>query len=121
MVSVFIELDHPRELKFDISAVRDLEQRLGKPLGLVLSDIQNFGVGTIETALYVGLLHEDKGLSLGLTRKLFGAYVKDRKSLRVLIRHLSDAMEETGLFQNDEETDIAGDSEGNARPEPATK
>jgi len=110
---VTVDLDRPRELKFDIRAVRELEQRLGKPLGLVLNDIQNFGVGTIETSLFFGLQHEDKGLSLSLTQRLFKAYVDDKKSLRLLIRQISEAMEETGLFQTDEEP------EGNATPEPA--
>lgn len=112
-MAVKVDLDRERTLKFDIKAVRELEQRLGKPLGLVLSDIQNMGIGTIETALYTGLQHEDKGLSLSLTQKLFKQYIDDRKPIRLLIRQLGDAMEETGLFRTEDDED----AEGNAPPE----
>lgn len=111
-----IELDRLREVCFDIKAVQDVEHHLGKPLGLVLSDIQNFGVSTMITALWIGLQHEDKTITRSLTQKLFTAYVADKKNLRLLIRALSDAMEETGLFRTDDDEA----PEGNARPEPAT-
>ena len=110
-----VDLDRPREVKFDIKAVQQLEQQLGKPLGLVLTDIQNFGVSAIITALWLGLQHEDKALTRGLTEKFFTSYVTDKKRIRLLIRTISEAMEATGLFQTDDEV-----PEGNATPEPAT-
>ena len=108
---VSIALDKKRELHFDIRACRELEAQLGKPLGSVLQDITNFGVNAIVVALWAGLKHEDKALTLGLTEKLFSTYVKDKKSLRVLIRKVSDALDETGLFQKEEDT--VEDDEGN--------
>jgi hypothetical protein len=108
---VSISLDKKRELHFDIRACRELEAQLGKPLGSVLQDITNFGVNAIVVALWAGLKHEDKAITLGLTEKLFSTYVKDKKSLRVLIRKISDALDETGLFQKEDDT--VEDDEGN--------
>lgn len=107
-IVVQIELDKTRTLKFDLRATMELEQALGKPLGSILGDITNFGVTSIRTALWAGLKHEDSGLTLNLVTKLFESYVKDKKSLRVLVKALSDALDETGLFQTDDEP------EGNA-------
>jgi hypothetical protein len=98
-----VTFDRVRTLKFDIRATRDLETACGgRPLGLILGDITNFGITAISKALWVGLKHEDPTLTESLTLKLFDRYVTDHKSLRELIRALSDAMEETGLFQTDE-------------------
>jgi hypothetical protein len=110
---VSISLDKSRQLKFDIRACRELEMQLGKPLGVVLQDITNFSVNAIVIALWAGLKHEDKSLTPGLTEKLFTKYVNDKKSMRMLIKKLSDAMDETGLFQKEE--DVVEDDEGNVQ------
>lgn len=107
---VQIRLDKVRQLKFDIRACRELEQQLGKPLGVILQDITNFSVNAMVIALWAGLKHEDKVLTPGLTEKLFISYVNDKRSMRVLIKRLSEAMDETGLFQKDE--DVVEDDEG---------
>jgi hypothetical protein len=111
-VSVSLSLDKRRELKFDIRACRELEAQLGKPLGAVLQDITSFGVNAMVVALWAGLKHEDKALTIGLTEKLFSKYVTDKKSMRVLIKKLSDALDETGLFQKEEDV-VDEDDEGN--------
>ena len=108
---VSIALDKRRDLKFDIRACRELEAQLGKPLGAVLQDITSFGVNAMVVALWAGLKHEDKALTIGLTERLFSTYVKDKKSMRNLIKKLSDALDETGLFQKDD--DVVEDDEGN--------
>lgn len=110
-MAVAISLDKRRELKFDIRACRELEAQLGKPLGSVLQDITSFGVNAMVVALWAGLKHEDKALTIGLTEKLFAKYVTDKKSMRSLIKKLSDALDETGLFQKEE--DVIEDDEGN--------
>lgn len=112
-MAVSISLDKPRELKYDIRATRELESQLGKPLGAIIQEITQFGVNAMITALHVGLKHEDKALTLSLTEKLFQQYVKDKKPLRELIQKINDAMEETGLFQKEEDMARVGDDEGN--------
>ena len=109
-MSVSVDLDKPRELKFDIRATRDLENQLGKPLGLILQDITNFGVNSIVAALWAGLKHEDKSITPNLSEKLFQTYVKDRKSMKSLMTKISAAMEETGLFSTDETEDVEGNA-----------
>ena len=108
---VTITLDKPRSLKFDIRACRELEAQLGKPLGAVLAEITSFGVNAMVMALYIGLKHEDKALTPGLVEKLFTSYVERKRPMRVLVKKLSEAMDETGLFQKEE--DIVEDDEGN--------
>ena len=108
---VSIALDKRRELKFDIRSCRELEAQLGKPLGVVLQDITNFSVNAMVVALWAGLKHEDKALTIGLAEKMFSKYVSDKKSMRNLIKKLSDALDETGLFQKDD--DAVEDDEGN--------
>lgn len=109
---VSISLDKRRELKFDIRSCRELEAQLGKPLGAVLQDITNFGINAMVVSLWAGLKHDDKAITINFTEKLFSKYVTDKKSMRVLIKKLSDAMDETGLFQKDEDI-TEDDDEGN--------
>ena len=111
-MSVQIELDKPRELKFDLRAVRDLETQLGgQALGAIVLQLSQISVSAMTMALWAGLKHEDRTMTPNLATKLLEQYVKDRKSLRKLGRALNDAIEETGLFRTDE------DEEGNEQPE----
>ena len=115
---VQIELDRTRHLKFDLAAIRDLEAMLdGRPLSNIIGDITRLGINAITVALYAGLKHEDRALNINLVTKILDSHITKAKGsgkneLRVVSRALSDAIEETGLFEDD--------TEGNAQPEPAT-
>jgi hypothetical protein len=112
-MSVSITLDKPRELKFDIRTTRDLEDALGgRPLGTIVQDMGRYSITAITTALWAGLKHEDRSLTPNLTMKLLEAYVQDKRFMRDLIKSLTEALEETGLFRVEGE-----DAEGNAQPE----
>lgn len=114
-MAVQIEFDKTRTLKFDLSAVRDLEASLGgKPLGDVIHDIQRMGVNVLVVALWAGLKHEDKSLNMSLVTKMLEKYLQNKGSLRPLARGIDEALTETGLFNSD-----GDDDEGNAQPEPA--
>lgn len=116
---VQIEIDKLRTLKFDLAAVRDLEAQMdGKPLGAIIADITRLGVNAIVLALWAGLKHEDKSITVNLVTKITDTYLKagraendTRSRLRVLGEAINNALDETGLF--------GGDDEGNAQPEPA--
>jgi hypothetical protein len=111
-VSVPIQFDKPRELKFDLRATKDLEAAMGgQPLGAIVLQLQQVGVTAITTALYHGLKHEDKGLSVPLVTKMLEQYITNKGSLRKLGRALSDAIYETGLFKT--EAEELEDDEGN--------
>lgn len=116
-----IYFDKPRELRFDLRAIKDLEAAMGGiPLGDVVGQLSRVGVTAISAALWAGLKHEDKALTPNLITKMLQAYIdkKDKqKNLRVLARALNQAIEETGLFRSDADDDE--ESEGNAQAVPA--
>jgi hypothetical protein len=113
-VPVSIDFDKPRQLHFDLRAIKDLEATMnGAPLGAIVQQLQQIGVTAITTALWAGLKHEDKGLSLSLVTKHLEKYIKDGRSLRKLGRAINDAIDETGLFKSD--ADEEEDAEGNER------
>lgn len=108
-----IDFDKPRKLHFDLAAVRDLEASLnGKPLASIINDLAQLGVNALVMALWAGLKHEDRTLNPKLVERMLGHYIKQKKSLRLLGRALNDAIEETGMFRNEDE-----ETEGNASPE----
>lgn len=120
-MSVVIQFDKPRELKFGLKEVQELEALMGgQPLGAIVQHLSQIGITGITRALYVGLKHEDKGLNPTLVTKMLETYIhRDKKPLKKLVTALSDAIEETGIFGrdgDDEEEDE--DAEGNARPGP---
>lgn len=103
-MSVPIDFDKPRELKFDLRAVRDLEAALdGKPLAAIIHDITRLGVNALVLALWAGLKHEDKTLNPNLVTKMLEQYLRDKKKLRVLAKAVDEALDETGLFRNEDE------------------
>lgn len=116
-MSVAIELDKPRTLKFDLAALRDLETVMdGKPMFGIIGDMQRLSITAITAALWAGLKHEDKALNINLVTKILGTYIKGgngAEKSRALVRAIDEAISETGLFASE-------DDEGNAQPEPAT-
>jgi hypothetical protein len=114
---VQIEFDKPRELKFDLRAIKDLEAAMGGiPLGEVVGQLSRVGVTAITAALWAGLKHEDKTLTPNLVTKMLQSYIDStdkKKNLRILARALNQAIEDTGLFRSDADDDE--DTEGNGQ------
>jgi hypothetical protein len=109
-----IDFDKPRNLHFDLAAVRDLEGALGgQPLGVIVQQMGQIGVNAIVLGLWAGLKHEDKSLNPTLVTRKLETYIKQGKSLKKLGVALNDALEEVGLFRNE-------DAEGNEQPELTT-
>lgn len=114
LMPVQVVLDKLRTLHFDILATRDLEDELnGRPLGAIVSDMGRYSITAITLALYVGLKHEDPTLTKKLVTKLMEAYLKEGRYMSDLVKLLTEALEETGLFRTKDDED----SEGNAKPE----
>jgi hypothetical protein len=106
---ITIDLDKPRELKFDLRAIKDLEANMnGQPLGAIVQQLAQIGVTAIVMALWAGLKHEDRSLTPSLVTKMLEQYIAEGKSLRTLGRALNDAIDETGLFTVDEEPEGNG-------------
>lgn len=111
-MAVQIQFDKPRQLKFDLRAIKDLEANMGgQPLGVIVQQLSQVGVTAITMALWAGLKHEDKSLSPSLVTKMLETYIANKGSLRKLGRALNDAIDECGLFKTDAEE--AEESEGN--------
>lgn len=114
-MAISIDFDKPRTLKFDLAAVRDLEAALGgKPLASIINDLSQLGVNALVLSLWAGLKHEDRTLNPRLVERMLTSYIEQKKSLRALGRAVNDALDETGLFRNEDEELSA---EGNGIPE----
>ncbi len=111
-----IILDKPRRLRFDMTAMRDLEAALGHPLGVIWQQLQQMGVSALCLTLWAGLKHEDKALTQNLTNKIVERYVANGGKLKPIITAVSEAMESSDVFKSL----IEDDELGNDSPEPAT-
>jgi hypothetical protein len=113
---VQIDFDRPRELKFDLRSIRDLERAMdGQPIGAILGLLSQAGVTATVTALWAGLKHEDASLSTNLVTKYLETYMQDGKSLRKLAHALSTEILATGLFKSDVEELEEGNAQTTAR------
>jgi hypothetical protein len=112
-----IDFDKPRKLRFDIPAVQELEHAMnGQPLGLILQHLSQMGVNAFVLSLYIGLKHEDKGLTPKLVTKMLERYIKGGGKLATLGKKIEEALLATGLFASDDDADTA---EGNVPAESA--
>lgn len=114
-----LELDKPRRLRFDLQAYRDLEHVLTIPVGDVVNHIQRMSVSVIIAALWAGLKHEDKPLTQNLVAKILSGYLEAGGNIRIVVRALNDAFNESALFKHIADPDAAV-TEGNETPEPTT-
>jgi hypothetical protein len=104
-----IELDKPRRLRFDLSALADVEERLGVESIEQFFD-QPLNFRTIRTILWAGLVHEDPSL----TEKEVGRWVDGdnyQAVYKATIEALTDAFP-TGNGPPDPTTPPAGGSTG---------
>jgi hypothetical protein len=108
---VTIEFDKPRQLQYDLAAIRDLERAMdGEPLGVIVGRLANLGVNALILALWAGLKHEDRAVTPHLVTVRLETYLKAGKPLRALADGINDALEESGLFKT------AADEQAAANP-----
>jgi len=97
---VTIEFDKPRQLQYDLAAIRDLERAMdGEPLGVLVGRLANLGVNALVMFLWAGLKHEDRALTPHLTQVRLETYLKAGQPIRKLADGINDALEESGLFK----------------------
>lgn len=112
-MAVHIDFDKPRLLKYDLAAIRDLEQALGgKPIGSIVNDLSNLGINAFVLALWAGLKHEDRAVTPHIVTKRLETWLNDGRKLRVLADAINDALEESGIFRA-----AADEDEANPRTE----
>ena len=112
-----------RTLRYDIAAMLDMEAAMdGKPSGEIVASLGKWSFRAFVIVLWAGLKHEDKGLSLNLTRKHLEHYVTLAGSnIRQLRRDVTDAIEASAWYKqiDTEEDDDADGAEGDgAEPNP---
>jgi hypothetical protein len=101
---VHVEFDKPRQLFYDLAAIRDLEQAMaGKPLGTIVTDLSQLGVNALVLALWAGLKHEDRAVTPNLVTKRLETYLKNGGKLSILADAINDGLEESGLFRSPED------------------
>jgi hypothetical protein len=116
---VDIDFDKSRRLRFDLSAIQDLEAQMGgQPLGAIVHQLTQMGITALRNALWAGLKHEDRALTPNLVTKKLTRYIEEGKNLKTLYDRVSDAIEASGLFKGAE----ADGPEGNVpTPEAAVQ
>lgn len=108
-----IQFDKPRNLKFTLPALKELEANLGgQPLGAILQLLSQVGITAITVALWAGLKHEDKTLNPNLVTKMFAEYIANGGRTKPICDALSAAIDETGIFKTDSDDE---DEEGNGK------
>lgn len=91
--SVSITLDKPRQLRYDLNAMAEIEERLG--VGLDKLDQIEMKAKTARLMLWAGLIHEDSSL----TPEQVGAMV-DMGSLNEVNVAIARALGEAGVEGN---------------------
>ena len=97
-ITVPIELDRPRGLKFDLNAFAELEDKFGS-MDAAFQAMQKGSLKAARTLLWAGLLHEDETLT---ERKIGGMVTLANMSgiMESITSALTAAMPESGEAAN---------------------
>lgn len=94
-----IELDRPREVRFDFNAIADIEEMAGKSIAVLLSE-ENLGFNTIRLLMWAGLKHDDEKLSKQQVGTMIFEWLKKGGTMEKIISILSKAFDESGILGN---------------------
>jgi hypothetical protein len=114
---VTIGLDVERELKFNINAVVELENRFNKPFHQVMSQ-ETVGIETLRTMAYIGLKHgglKFKGKDIEENEAMTGELLQEhwfakKRTLSELMVLVGEALNEAGVFNTTEEEEDAANT-----------
>jgi hypothetical protein len=94
--SVRIELDRPRQLRYDVNAVAAVEDELG--LGLVaLVKPDRIGYQVLRVLLWGGLRHEDATLTVDDAGDLVQSYIENGGTIVTMMEKVNLAFRASGL------------------------
>lgn len=110
MKKVTISLDIERELRYDINAVCELEDRFDVP-AQELFQPSNIGLGLIRSLLYIGLKHggmKFKGKSSADDEQVVGEGIQEHwidkgRTLTEMMKIIGEAFKSGGVFAEAEE------------------
>jgi len=106
-----------RTLRYDIGAMLALETAMdGKPSGEIVRSLQLWSFNALVLVLWAGLKHEDKNLTINLTRKHLEHYVTlPGSNIRQLRKDITDAIESSSWYK---QIDTNEDEEGGEETNP---
>jgi hypothetical protein len=112
---VHFTFDKSRELKFDIRAVKALELAAGnRPLGTLIGEMRQFSLTYITLAVWAGLRHEDKALTIRAVEDILEQFLKDKGLMGDVVDALIAAFEESGMFRTRADVEREEQQRGNA-------
>lgn len=92
-----IDLDRPRTLRFTLGSLRLLQQRLSNmSLMQIANRIEQVDIEAIVQAVWVGLTHEDRKLTLEKAQELIDAKLQNGLRMSDVIRPLVQAIMQGG-------------------------
>lgn len=94
---VEITLDKSRRLRYDINAIADLEEKLGRGVGAMLSE-EAMGLSTVRGLLWAGLKWEDRGLTVDRAGQLLQDHLASGGDLQAVGQQINQALQISGLF-----------------------
>lgn len=97
---VIINLDRERKLRYTINSLIELEQAIGGPLGGMLGN--RTGLRMIRALVWVGLKHEQKGLTEDRVGELLQDYLNQGGSLESLGEKITEALKMSGILPDDD-------------------
>ncbi len=101
-MATFDKLDRPRQVLFDIKAIRTAEQTLGVGIHKAITD--GMGPLTTVTILWAGLSRKNRNLSYEDVEELVQKSIDDKKlTMRQLIRYIRDELIKSAVFSDDED------------------
>src|SRR3990170_154524 len=95
-LGVGIDLDKRRQVRFDLNALADLEERSGRGLGALLLSSQAYAKA--RWLLWAGLRAEDSALTLEDVGRLIQTYLEAGHRLGDLALILDDALLKSGVW-----------------------
>jgi len=103
-----------RTLRYDIGAMLDLEAQMdGKPTGEIVRSLGAWSFRSLVLVLWAGLKHEDKGLTVSLTRRHLEHYVSlPGSNIKQLRKDITDAIEGSSWYRQIDTDDDEVDEEG---------
>jgi hypothetical protein len=102
--SVDITLDKPRRIRFDVNALDSLEQVLGgMPIGEMIGKMARASVHVAKMALWQGLRHEDRNLTLDRVGNMIQGYLDAGGEIGDLNDKLFEALYGSGVIRRPEE------------------
>lgn len=108
--AISITLDKPRNLRFDVNAISDFEDKTGKSV-TSLGD-ETSGLSIMRSLLWAGLKHEDRGLTLERVGNIMGVYFDNGGTIEDLSGIIVKALRQSEVLRGSDDGD-----EGNVTTE----